>query len=178
MCYKHFISIPNKPHGFSFQRNPPQVKWTFPLLLCHTARRLLLAYPSTPWLWLSCWLSWSQNWSTWWLSWAWGKEKITQSKIEWLERLLFNINTPHGQQLSDALRRGEATAICPESTLVSSCTLSEAYTTGSPCRLADTSSVTRTLSRRCSSHWRVSKVGNCSLERPEGSLFNSYYTKV
>ena len=26
--------------------------------------------------------------------------------------------------------------------------------------------------------WIVSKVGNCSQGRPEGSLFNSYYTKV
>ena len=51
----------------------------------------------------------------------------------------------------------EAATICPTITLVSSSTLSEAYTTGSFGRLADKSSgsVESTCCRQYSSHWRT-----------------------
>ena len=87
-CLKQFISIPNKLNGFLFKIISPNLNLMYflsfsDMLLC-TVGRTFLGYPQTPSLQLSWWLPCLQNGSPWWSPWAWGKGKVTWSKIRWI----------------------------------------------------------------------------------------------
>ena len=118
----------------------------FFMLLC-TAGRILLGCPSAPSLWPSWWPPCLQNRSPGWSPCAKEKEK-SHTEQDQVNREVVPVrrfsSQPGTAGCSERCEQvhchGEAAMICPATTLVSSCALSEAKAAGSLCRLADWSS--------------------------------------
>ena len=145
----------------------PSSQMHFSILLCHTSMHcwkdssgMPLSSILTPSWWPPC----LQNGSLWWSPWVCGKEKGHTEQDQVNREVVparWCSSQPGTAGCSERCEQvhchGEAAMICPATTLVSSCALSEAKAAGSPCRLADWSSgpVARTHCGRCLWHRRI-----------------------